>query len=354
VVTGLVPVSKQEAEFKRRFSAVGFQDPTRDAPVWGAYQIERAEVGPKGVGDWKVVMTGKPGVDPRKDRDWEAAADEGLAEFTLGPAAGTPVYCGPIPRLVEGAWAADALHPRLAAARQGTAAEYKLLRFFDADVQPTVSYAYRVKHVVVNPNYNDPARPEAAIPPQDLEDPELAKAAVLFSPLSNESRPVTVPVPTRILVETLRKVERSEIRNWKPGWVEIMILGPGKRGRARALRSLVTEPGGMANVDEKLADAKNPKPENRRSKGEDIVTDQILLDVRGQQEDKAGIQEPFEILLRRPDGGFERVSAVDSESLVDRYRDTLPKDDEKPAEDKDGASDQPVKKSDEDPFKKKK
>jgi hypothetical protein len=208
--------------------------------------------------------------------------------------------------------------------------------------------------VVVNPNYNDPARPEAAIPPQDLEDPELAKAAVLFSPLSNESRPVTVPVPTRILVETLRKVERSEIRNWKPGWVEIMILGPGKRGRARALRSLVTEPGGMANVDEKLADAKNPKPENRRSKGEDIVTDQILLDVRGQQEDKAGIQEPFEILLRRPDGGFERVSAVDSESLVDRYRDTLPKDDEKPAEDKDGASDQPVKKSDEDPFKKKK
>jgi len=354
VVTGLVPVSKQEAEFKRRFSAVGFQDPTRDAPVWGAYQIERAEVGPKGVGEWKVVMTGKPGVDPRKDRDWEAAADEGLAEFALGPAAGTPVYCGPIPRLVEGAWAADALHPRLAAARQGTAADYKLLRFFDADVQPTVSYAYRVKHVVVNPNYNDPARPEAAIPPQDLEDPELAKAAVLFSPLSNESRPVTVPVPTRILVETLRKVERSEIRNWKPGWVEIMILGPGKRGRARALRSLVTEPGGMANVDEKLADAKNPKPENRRSKGEDIVTDQILLDVRGQQEDKAGIQEPFEILMRRPDGGFERVTAVDSESLVDRYRDTLPKDDEKPAEAKDGASDQPVKKFDDDPFKKKK
>ena len=110
----------------------------------------------------------------------------------------------------------------------------------------------------------------------------------------------------------------------------------------------------MANVDEKLADAKNPKPENRRSKGEDIVTDQILLDVRGQQEDKAGIQEPFEILMRRPDGGFERVTAVDSESLVDRYRDTLPKDDEKPAEAKDGASDQPVKKFDDDPFKKKK
>lgn len=351
VVTGLVPVSKQEAEYKRRFSAVGFQDPSRDVPVWGAYQIERAEVGPKGVGEWKVVMIGKPGVDPLKDRDWEAAADEKLAEFALGPAPRTPAYCGPIPRLVEGSWGTDALHPRLAVARQATASDYKLLRFFDGDVQPTVSYAYRVKHVVANPNYNDPARPEAAIPPQDLEDPELAKAAVLFSPMSTESQPVTVPVPTRILVEPLRKAQRPEIRNWKPGWVEIMILGPGKRGRARALRSLVTEPGGAANVDEKLADARNPKPENRRSRGEDIVTDQILLDVRGsQQEDKSGFQEPFEILLRRPDGGFERVTAVDSEPLVDRYRDTLPKDDEKAAEAKDGASDQPAKKSDIDPF----
>lgn len=353
VVTGLVPVSKQEAEYKRRFSAVGFQDPTRDTPVWGAYQIERAEVGANGVGEWKVVMTGKPGADPLRDRDWEAAVEEGIGEVTLAPSQRTPVYCGPIPRLTEGAWGSDAMHPRFADGRPETRSDYKLLRFFDGDVQPTLSYVYRVKHVLMNPNYNDPARPEAAIPPQDLEDPELAKAIMLFSPLSNESSPVTVPVPTRILVESLRKTDRSEIRNWKPGWVEIMILGPGKRGRARALRSLVTEPGGMANVDEKFADAKNPKPENRRSKGEDIVTDQLLVDVRGsQQEDKNRFQEPFEILLRRPDGGFERITAVDSESLVDRYRDTLPKDDEKPDEPKAGTADQPAKKPEDDPFSK--
>lgn len=109
----------------------------------------------------------------------------------------------------------------------------------------------------------------------------------------------------------------------------------------------------MANVDEKFADAKNPKPENRRSRGEDIVTDQLLVDVRGiQQEDKTRFQEPLEILLRRPDGGFERITAVDSESLVDRYRDTLPKDDEKSDDPKAGTADQPAKKPEDDPFSK--
>lgn len=226
-----------------------------------------------------------------------------------------------------------------------------MLRFFDADVQPTASYTYRVKHVLANPNFNDPSKPESAIPPQDLEDPESTKAAFLFSPTSDASRPVTVPVPTRILVETLQRGPRPEIRGWKSGWLEIMILGPGGRGRARTLRSLVTEPGGMANVDEKSSDSKNPKLENRRSRGEDIATGQLLVDTRSQQEEKGGIQEPFELLFRRPDGGFELVTPADSEAQINRYRDTLPAaEDTKPDPLKGGQPDQQPKKPNKDPF----
>lgn len=333
IVTALLPVAKQEAEYRRRFKDAGFQDPNRDAPVWGAYKIERAEVGPQGPGNWKVVLTGTVGAETARSRDWAGIASEDPPPQFLLPAGGkTPTYCGPLPRLAEGTWGRDAVHPAVAAAVKAGPSdkqpEVRMLRFFDDDVQPTVAYIYRITHVLANPNFNDPSRPEADIPAKDLENPESAKARFLVSPVTAASTAVTVPVATRILVETLRRDQRPEVRNWKPGRLEIMILGPSTRGRARALRSLVTEPGGLANVDEKTSDARHPRLEERRSKGEDIVTNQMLIDVRGIQEDKGGIQEPYELLFRRPDGGFEWVDAAASETLIDRYRDTLPSGDE--------------------------
>jgi hypothetical protein len=324
IVTGLVPVARQEAEYRSRFSAVGFQDKDRDTPVWVAYKIERAEVGPQGPGDWKTVLTGAAGFDPAKNREWEPLpADERTAGLSLGPTERTPAFCGPLPRLAEGAWGREAVHPSLAD-RAADPPNQRMLRYFDDDVQPTVTYTYRVTHALANPNYNDPKKPESAIPSQDLEDPEVVKSPFLVSPMSMASRPVTVPVPTRILADVLRRDQRPEIKEWKPGWLEIMILGPGGSGRARALRSLVIEPGGAANVDQKWSESKHPKPAMRRSKGENIVTDQLLVDARGSQtEDKGIIQEPFELLFRRPDGGFEWVTAADSESLIERHRDTL-------------------------------
>jgi len=352
VVTALVPVAKQEAEYKRLFSTVGFQDPRRDVPVWGPYKIERAE---EGTGAWKTVFTGTVGADPRRGRDWvDIEREEKLDRFTLGPSGKTPAYTGPLPKLAEGNWGREAVHPwvaaRMQAGQQSEQPEFRMLRFFDDDddLRPTQRYVYRVTHLLANPNFNDPGTPEGAIPAQDLEDPKAAEKPFLPPAISAESRPVTVPVPTRLLVETLRREQRPEIRNWKPGWLEIMILGPGSRGRARTLRSLVTEPGGMANVLEKLADAKNPKPENRRSKGEEIKTQQLLVDVRGSQEDKAAIQEPLELLFRRPDGGFEWVTAADSEALIARYRATLPTDEGK-TDPKAAPPEQPGKPTD-DPF----
>lgn len=330
IVTALLPVAKQEADYRRRFKDAGHQDPARDTPVWLAYRIERAEVGPQGPGNWKTVLTGTVGADVARSRDWAGIAQEDLPANVLLPTGGrTPNYCGPLPRLAEGAWGQDALHPALASRFKSDPAspssDVRMLRYYDDDVEPTATYTYRVTHSLANPNFNDPDRPETAIHPKDLENPESAKARFLLAPVSAASRPVTVPVATRILAAVIPRGQRPEIRNWKPGWLEIMILGPSTRGRgARALRTLVTEPGGMANVDEKTSDSRHPKLEMRRSKGEDIVTNQLLLDVRGSLEERGGIQEPYELLFRRPDGGFEWVTAAASEPLIERYKHTLP------------------------------
>ncbi len=58
------------------------------------------------------------------------------------------------------------------------------------------------------------------------------------------------------------------------------------------------------------------------------MTDRILLDVRGSQEDRADSRAriplpPLEMLFLRPDGSFELVSAAAMELQVEKYGKTL-------------------------------
>jgi hypothetical protein len=117
------------------------------------------------------------------------------------------------------------------------------------------------------------------------------------------------------------------MKKMKPGMLELLVLAPSARTGDYALRGLVTEPGGLVNVDEKLN-----KPGDRRTRGEEIRTDRVLVDVRGRQEDRTEQRstrppEPFELLCLRPDGGFEFVSAADAEPVIAEHKATLPVDD---------------------------
>jgi hypothetical protein len=88
-----------------------------------------------------------------------------------------------------------------------------------------------------------------------------------------------------------------------------------------SLRALLTELGGIANVDSTLN-----KPGDARARGEDVLTGRALVDLRGRQEEPTkagGPPEVLEMLFVRPDGSCEIVSAADSQTFYDRYRSTL-------------------------------
>lgn len=331
VVTGLIPVAKQVAEYRRRFESVGFQDAKRDMPLWADWTIERTVVGPE-ADRWEPIDLVDAG--RRWQTEWSGFASDKVPDGYLLSAAEdkrnprtTPPYCGPLPQLLRGSWGVTSLHPWvLEQVRQQPAAgpdagsaggaEFRLFRFIDTSVEPGKTYRYRVRFEMWNPNVN--------LPVQHLANAALATPLKLTAPPSNETAAVSVPDPTVVLVGPLRK---ADMKKMKAGMLEVLVLAPSARTGDYALRGLVTEPGGFVNVDEKLN-----KPGDRRTRGEDFRTDRVIVDVRGRQEDRADQRssrppEPFELLCLRPDGGFEFVSAADAEPVIAEHKATLPADD---------------------------
>lgn len=371
IVTGKIPVARQKTEYRRRFEGVGHQDSKRDQPLWSDWKIERAVVGP-GEPQW-VELTAAESVQPPAGGGPTAAdvpTDFLLPDDASRRSAKTPPYCGPLPQRAKGSWGQAGLHPwvvqriqeRKARANQPTGGraadgdafpggaanpgrpappapppvaesgpeEFAMFRFIDTDVEPGRAYRYRVRFEVWNPNFK--------LEPELLENAALAAAAKLASPPSNESAAVAVPDSTSILIGLLSKDEMKRLK----GGLELLVLAPSKTTGDHALRGIVTEPGGFVNVDGRLN-----KPGDRRSRGEDIATNRLVVDVRGRQEERTDLKpgrppEPFEVLCLRPDGGFELVSAADSATAIADHAATLPSPDGGAADPKPGPADPPV------------
>jgi len=195
--------------------------------------------------------------------------------------------------------------------------EYRLFRFIDFGVEPGKSYTYRVRISVFNPNFEMPA--------QHLADVGLAKDLKLPSDVSNASEPVAVPRGGTILARTLPSKDAKRLK----GGVEVILLGLDPAGDdpeigASALRSIVTDVGGFANVDKRLN-----KGGEQRARGEDLATDTLLVDVRGRQELRTDGKskepaEPVDLLFLRADGSFDVVAPDDAEIVVDYHKSTLP------------------------------
>lgn len=393
LVTGLIPVEKQQEEYARRFDTASYRDATLDAPSWNGYQLEKTEVLPGTAEKWTPVDM--KGVARRYSADWSGLSPELFLPRLLLPVeqerrdlAVSPIpFCSPLPQLAEGSWGLNALHPWFVAflersaaeqkakrvADQETAAanatvfggagpsfdggsppgfppgfppgqgmdsmpapglqgmlpgmegqvaelpEYRLFRFVDLAVVPGRSYRYRVKSVCWNPNFNVPSR--------HLVETSSSKQLTVESPVSTATAPVAVPDGTRLLVQPTKK---QDLKRLKMGLVPVMILGEKSNGASWGLRSLLVEAGGVVNVDPLQNKRGDP-----RSKGDAIVTDRVLLDVRGRLEDRAETKpgkptpppEPLEMIFLRPDGTYEVASSAESQPDLDRYRSTLPADD---------------------------
>lgn len=193
-------------------------------------------------------------------------------------------------------------------------AEYRLFRFVDTDVEPGEQYRYRVKFALRNPN--------AGLAARYLENPADTREEFLVSEYSPETPPVRVPETNRLAIRTIPR-EVAQSMKIRGDDYEVMVLAAAEDNGNFSLRSVVAEPGDFANVDT----SRNTRG-NTRFYGESVVTDRMLLDVRGTQEaraDRRGPEPPppLEMLFLRADGSFELVSAADSELDLVKYGNTL-------------------------------
>lgn len=198
--------------------------------------------------------------------------------------------------------------------QQVAGTDNRLLRFVDTGVKPGESYRYRVKFALRNPNVGLASR--------HLADVSAAKGEFLVSEFSNETPPVRVPEPVTLMARTIDKETRRKMKV-KSETFEIMILATSEKTGNYALRSTVTDLGGLANVSPELN-----KPGDVRFYGEPLTTDSVLVDTNGSQEDRADIRsadppEPLELLFLREDGSFAVASAADGERQIRRYGGTL-------------------------------
>ena len=198
--------------------------------------------------------------------------------------------------------------------QQVAGTDNRLLRFVDTGVKPGESYRYRVKFALRNPN--------VGLASQHLADVAAAKGEFLVSEFSSETPPVRVPEPVMLMARTIDKETRRKMK-LKGETFEIMILAPSEKTGNYALRSTVTDLGGLANVSPELN-----KPGDVRFYGEPLTTDSVLVDAHGSHEDRSDIRsadppEPLELLFLRQDGSFAVASAADGERQIARYGTTL-------------------------------
>ncbi|MEY3206109.1 MAG: hypothetical protein RLZZ21_2440 [Planctomycetota bacterium] len=382
IVTGLIPIAKQQAEFDQKFAEVGFRDEKLDTAIWTDFEVERSTV-EAGKEAWQKLD--QAAVLKLRIAQWAAAdanrvpvafqipADRDGRDVKITPFG----FCGPLPTRIDEPWGPEQFHPlvldavrKQAAAtqqqgRQGQPAlpeqqlppglveggagafnapeplapeavqqpgaeepqgpPHRMFRFIDTSVEPGKSYRYRVRLKVRNPNFG--------LDPQYIAEPALAADQQLVSPPSDATTPVRLPDPVVMLASRLAADDVKRLK-LKPGMFELVVMAPSQKTGNYSLRSVVTEIGGVANVDESLN-----KPNDMRFKGEKTVTNRILLDVIGQQADPAalaptrggrqakpqttGPAEPLEMIFMKRDGSLELVSAAESEPRIVRYRDTL-------------------------------
>jgi len=150
----------------------------------------------------------------------------------------------------------------------------------------------------------------------------VTQGEFLVSAYSNETAAVQVPEPVRLLARTMTRDAARKLKV-RGDAVEVIVLGKSNETGNFAIRSAVTGPGGLADVDPSLN-----RTGDVRFYGEPFRTGRLLVSVRGQQEERPDSRsplpaEPLEMLFLRPDGSFEIAAAADSERLIKKYRSSL-------------------------------
>ena len=246
IVTGMLPIAKQQAAFDEAFATVGFRDQKLDTPVWTDFEIERSLV-EAGKDAWQKLDLAA--VLKLRIGQWAAAdANRVPPVYQLSPDQDgrdrrlTPFgFCGLLPTRIDEPWGPEQFHPlvldavRKAAAGAGQAGQppapaqqpsagfveggdgpgplgvapqpqavpprpgeekpegqpQRMFRFIDTSVEPGRSYRYRVRLKVRNPNFG--------LDPQYVADPGLATDPHLAATPSDATPAVRIPDPVAML-----------------------------------------------------------------------------------------------------------------------------------------------------------
>jgi hypothetical protein len=326
VITGLVPVEMQASAYRKALGDSVAYDPVNDVPTYAGYFVERAEINSP-ADEQNPKFTKKfNSVDAETEaiKDWsqqlpdvvESKYVDPILTFPLGPlqsrAWGPNVAHAPkIPLLFgmdgDAGDRADADNPPPADAgpppgqnrgapgmRGGTrnpmvrtdrgagygveSSAYKLLRFFDFNVEPGKSYIYRVSLALKNPNFQVDAG--------KLEKAEFAKEKYLYTNPPTNDKPmlterVDVPKDTQVLVGAAKSDDLG------PGKFPVVLLTWAQKGGRSGYFSLPNiDHGQVLNfLDKKIDPAGDESPAPASTDTDDmkadLITDATLLDMDG-------------------------------------------------------------------------
>ena len=350
VVTGLVPIRKQEAEFEEAFRNVIDPEPDKDIPEYRGYKVERAEVhgdAPlewqeiklRGVEEFKKQWSARPQevvdaayVDPMYtqelgplvDRDWDPAVvghpkvpiadnltaasapveadqseDEDDAEGFGVPKNQGRRNLGPGP---------GALDPRMARGPAGAVrrqTEFTLFRFVDYTVEPAKQYRYRVKLRLSNPNWN--------VAEKYLKDVASRAKKFVESSWSEMTPVVTVPRDVDLFAG-------SVVRASKEPQINIMVT---KLDRAHGLKIVGEDKfqrGSLANLKKKVSFSSVPdEPETEARLESHAVVVDILGGGRLSPKNKS-LTVPGEVLVLDADGRLVLHDELDDEADTEANR----------------------------------
>ena len=276
VVTGLVPVGRQEAELRRALDVAPDQPLADDGLEYFGFSIERADVTPLPDGsrpalNWESLDT--PAWRPRTLDLREVVAAEAVH----------PKLTNPLPPIEYLRWGEQVSHPRIAelvledhrrraqrfrdrsADARGIGAV--LFRYFDLNVQLERTYCYRVSLRMANPHYlRDPA---VLVNPATTDAPELA------SRWSASSDPIVTTQPFQLLAVPF--TPSSIIQD---GAAHVILRGQQRGGLGRAIyKEFTVTRGTVANFPREVTTV--PGPDGQLDVEADFLTNQQVVDFMG-------------------------------------------------------------------------
>jgi hypothetical protein len=336
VLTGLVPAGKQESEYNETLKHSAAYNPQTDHPIYNGYVVQRVEVASPAEAakpDWSKAKEFSSAQAIAAARAQWAADKGGDATndplvFPLGPLArpwDASVAHDPEIPFAKGAPPAAAATPGSAkpTVEQTTVGGYKLLRFFDFDVEPGKQYVYRVCLVLQNPNQG--------IKPALLKSAKLAESPTLTTSWSEASPTISVPNDTRVLVASVSTPARAD-----PSGKIIVVTWLPQQG-LEVPREFPVVRGQVANFPKqtvKVAAAERPKATGRggpaigasggTSVAVDFLTNATIVDFRGGEPlpGRSGLNAVGEILVLNPDGTLAVRNELDDALTYERLSTT--------------------------------